>query len=320
MNRESIVTGLFGLGLGLASCSIIIAFTFSRVAKGEELTWTSGTYMISINWVWLSNLFLTCGLGMFIVSAAIPVLKRIKIKTLVTLLPLSAFYLLIAAFDIATTHVLIKSGMGDEVNPIMTMLINTFGVSYALSLNFIVSIFIIVGLIYFTEKFYLFSAVVLPLSVIRGFVVYNNMKLIENYTLNVWFLILENMTVENIPMIILFSLSVVMGTTVALAFPETEGEYAPLSLKGLREFNPLKLKNIVRKKSEDVEEEFIHLSPETEIDQIIDPVEFTLLLERFRIKQEVIESLLKISEEISRKKGLPPDQITLKDIIDELKK
>ncbi len=88
---------------------------------------------------------------MFVVAASIPVLKRICPKTLATLFPFSAFYLLIVAFDVVTAHVLIKSGLGNEVNPLIAVLINTFGVIYALSLKV---------------------------------VVYNNMKLPEGYTLS----------------------------------------------------------------------------------------------------------------------------------------
>lgn len=312
MNRESIVTGLLGLGLGLTLCSVILALTFSKVAKGEELTWTYGTYMVSINWVWLSDLFLTCGLGMFAVSSFIPLLKKVSLKTLLTSLPFSAFYLLMAAFDVVTTHVLVKSGLGNEVNPIMALLINTFGVSYALSLNFALSLFIIIGLMYFTEKLHLFSAVVLPISFVRGLVVYNNMKVLEGYTLNLWFVTLRNSLIENVPMIILFSLSVALGATIAFAFPEEEGKYSLIS--------GLKSRLRVGSKSEYIPTENLQLPTETIEDEQIDPIEFTLLLERFRIKQEVVETLLDISREISRKKGIPMNQVTLQDVIEELKR
>jgi len=316
VNREGIVTGLLGLGLGLTTCSVILALTFSKVTRGEELTWTSGTYMISVNWVWLSNLFLTCGLGMFIVAATIPILKRVAPKTLIAIVPISAIYLLIAGLDIVTTHVLVKSGMGNEVNPIMSLLINVFGVSYALSLNFALSIFIIIGLIYFTERFLLFSAFALPISVIRGFVVYGNMKLIKGYTFSLWFTVLKNLAFMNLPMAILFFLSVALGITLALAFPEEEGEYSFLSIPSLRS---LRLSS--KTEQNELKERLkTGLVSEELMDEFVDPVEFTLLLEKFRIKQEVVESLLEISKEVSKKKGIPPDQVTIKDIVEELRR
>jgi len=325
MNRESIVMGLFGIGLGLTLCSVLVAFTFSKVTTKETLTWTSGTYMISLNWVWLCDLFLTAGLGMFVVSALYPISKRISLKTLLTLIPLSATYILIAALDIVTTDRLIKSGLGNEVNPIMAFLIDSFGVSYALSLNLVVSIFIIIGLIYFTENFYLFSAVVSPILLIRGIVVYNNMSLLKSYTLDTWFLILREYIVLNIPMIIIFFTAVICGLTISFAFPEEEGEYR-LSLRDLgsfiRGFNPLRLGTTLRRsrvKTENADVEVV--KPEIPEDEMpIDPIEFTLLLEKYRIKQEVVETLLKICEDISQKKKIPVGKVTLKDIIDELNK
>lgn len=317
MNRESIVTGLFGLGLGLTLCSVILALTFSKATGGgsEEIAWTSGTYVIKINWVWLSNLFLICGLGMFAVSSFVPVFKRVNIKTLLTFIPFSALYLLIAAFDVVTTHTLIKSGLGNEVNPIMAILINTFGVSYALSLNFAVSMFIIIALIYLTEKLYFFLAAILPISFVRGVVVYNNMTLLKNYTFDSWFMALRLAVLDNIPMIILFFLSLILGATLVLAFPEEEGEYPLLSLPKLAS-----LRSRLRR-GEGKEEVLLTTEKEMEeVEELVNPLELTLLLERFRIKQEIVDTLLEISREISRKKGIPMDQVTLQDIIKELKR
>lgn len=320
MNRESIVTGLFGIGLGLTLCSVILALTFSKVTGGgnEEITWTSGTYVIKINWVWLSNLFLTCGLGMFVVSSFVPILKRIHIKALLAFIPFSALYLLISALDIVTTYTLIKSGLGNEVNPIMAILINTFGVSYALSLNFAISMFIIISLMYLTEKLYFFSATILPLSFVRGIVVYNNMTLLKGYTLDTWFMALRFAILDNIPMIILFALSSILGATLILAFPEKEGEYPLLSLPNL-----LSLKSRLRKGENYDKKEILPVTERNTaevVEELVNPVELTLLLERFRIKQEIINTLIEISKEISRKKGIPINKVTLQDIIEELRK
>ncbi len=320
MNRESIVMGLFGLGLGLTLCSVVIAFTFSKVTRTETLTLTSGTYMISLNWVWLCDLFLTAGLGLFIVSALYPVSKRINVKTLLTLIPLSALYLLIAALDVVSTDRLIKSGLGNEVNPIMAMLINSFGLSYALSLNFVVSVFIVIGLIYFTERLHVFSAVILPISFIRGMIVYNNMILLKNYTLNTWFLILQEYIITNIPMMIIFFTAVAGGLTISLAFPEEEGEYRLSLRKAIMSFNPLKLRTKTEQSSIELTKPEPEKNLETSEEYLIDPVEFALLLERYKMKQEIVETLLKVCENISRKKGIPMDKVTLKDIIDELNK
>ena len=422
MNRESIVTGLLGLGLGLALCSVILALTFSRVAGGEELTWTYGTRLIRINWVWLSNLFLTCGLGMFVVAALMPVLRRVSLRTLAASLPLSAVYLLISALDVVTTRVLIDSGMGDEVNPFMAALMNVFGTSYALSLNFAVSLFVIIALLYFAERLPLFSAVVLLISFVRGLVVHSNMNIVEGYTLSTWLAALESSLIESVPTAILFALSVVLGVTTAFAFPEEEEELPqpgerpspgerppfgerppsgerpspgerpqPLStpipgstlLRALRagagsggggdeDKGELRLplrsppstaasaasaapsaassasassagggravrvaEEAAGRVAEEAAERAAGRAADAEGaagraaeevaggvagDLGVGAVELAFLLERFRMEREVLEALLEVSREVSRRKGIPVSKVTLQDVIEELKR
>jgi len=323
MNRESIVTGLFGLGLGLTLCSVIVALIFANITKGDVLSITSGTTLININWVWLSNVFLTCALGMFVVSATVPLIKKVKPKTLIALIPLSVLYLVISAFDILTTDVLVKHGLGNEVNPVMSFIMSIFGVSYGLSLNFAVSIFIVIGLMYTTRKFLAYSATLTPISFVRGLIVFNNMTLLKHTNLEYWLLQMNLMIKQNLFLIILFSIAVVLGLTLTYSFPETEGEYRLPTFKDFLRVNPLKIRRKTTKKPTKVTRE-LTLTDASDVDKIdemfFDPFEFTLLLERYRMKQEVINTLIEISKNISERKGIPVDKVTLKDIMDELRK